>query len=281
MNTRIAPSPTGLIHLGNIRTAYHNYLAAKSSGGKFILRIDDTDLSRNKPEYIDKIVETLEWLGLNPDESYKQSHRFGLYEALALKLRVENKAKIENGATILDARDFLPDEWIDEICGQIKVSYREKEIAAKIVLIKSDGSPGYNFCSIVDDCLLGVTDVIRGNDHISNTAKQLAIMRALGYERKLKFHHEGLIFQNSRKLSKREQTGDLDYYIQKGFSPQAILNWILRLGWSHPDPEFDRRYPIIPKDLAIQIFHEGKLKSSNCSLDFKKLEWYDKKYKKP
>ena len=278
MNTRIAPSPTGFIHLGNIRTAYHNYLAAKSSGGKFVLRIDDTDLSRSKSEYVDKIVETLEWLGLNPDESYKQNHRFGLYEALALKLKVENRAKEENGAIILDARDFLSDEWTDEVCGKIKISAREKEIAAKIVLVKSDGSPAYNFCSIVDDCWMGITDVIRGNDHISNTAKQLAIIKALGYNYEPKFHHEGLIFQNGRKLSKREQTGDLDFYRQNGYSPEAILNWVLRLGWSHPDPEFDRRHPIIPKDLAVKIFSEGKLRAANCSLDLKKLEWYNKQY---
>lgn len=280
--TRIAPSPTELIHLGNIRTAYHNYLAAKSTDGKFILRIDNTDRTRNKQEYLDKIFEAFEWLGLKPDSIEYQSENLERYNRLANFLVKKGYAINENGAIVLNASQFIPNYWSDEICGRVTVSNREKEISSRIVLIKSDGTPAYNFCSIIDDMEMGVTDIIRGNDHISNTSKQFAVAKALEFDCavNLRFFHEGLIFKDGKKLSKREKTGDLDYYRNTGYLPESILNWVLKLGWSHPNPEFDREYPILRKEQAVKVFAEGRLKGASSSLDLNKLDWYDKQYKK-
>jgi glutamyl-tRNA synthetase len=293
--TRIAPSPTGFIHLGNIRTAYHNWLAARSTGGKFILRIDDTDKERNKEEYVDKIFETFEWLGLDFDETFRQSETEANHLAIAQQLVHDGLAEmIEGGAIRLTNIPHIPDFWNDVVAGEIKVSDKDREVLNNIIIVRSNGSPTYNFSSILDDMFSDVNLIIRGTDHISNTIKQLVILhavanlknnqRACEFARKsldnTKFAHVGLVFEKGKKLSKRDGSSNFDIHRESGSHPDAILNWILRLGWSPSDANFDKNHPIITKDHAKEIFWSaGALRNSSASLDLQKLAYYNKKYK--
>lgn len=185
--TRIAPSPTGMFHLGTARTAYFNWLAVRASGGKFILRIDDTDVERNKDEYIQVILDSLEWLGLDYDEIYYQSKRTDIYLETAARLLQENKAfEAENGAIILKYADTLwlnQSSFYDSIAGEIPITDTNREqIKDKLVLVRGGdkiGQPTYQFCSVVDDFNMNITQIIRGVDHIMNTPKQIAIWNAL------------------------------------------------------------------------------------------------------
>jgi glutamyl-tRNA synthetase len=289
-NTRIAPSPTGFIHLGNIRTAYHNWLAARSSGGKFILRIDDTDKERSKEEYVDKIYDTFNWLGLDFDYTFRQSERLDGYRNLAQRLIKANKAEeIEGGAIKLVSDLNIPSSWSDRIAGEITVSDKDRDVLKNIIIIRSDGMPTYNFASIVDDMTTDINLIIRGTDHISNTIKQLAVVEALKtlsepsvkvlFDRNIEFAHVGLVFEKGAKLSKRSGNSNLDMHRENSVHPEAILNWILRLGWSPSDANFDRDYPIITKDHAKEIFwKEGSMRSAPSSLDINKLNFFHKKY---
>lgn len=288
-NTRIAPSPTGFIHLGNIRTAYHNWLAARSTGGKFILRIDDTDKERNKEEYVDKIFDTFKWLGLDFDETFRQSETEKANVGLARCLVKDGLAEvIEGGAIRLVNIPHIPDAWTDIVAGDIKVSDKDRDVLNNIIIVRSDGSPTYNFSSILDDMFSDVNLIIRGTDHISNTIKQLVILHAMAsitdlaktFLEKIKFAHVGLVFEKGKKLSKRDGSSNFDVHKESGAHPDAILNWILRLGWSPSDANFDKTHPIITKDHAKEIFwKDGALRNSSASLDLQKLAFYNKKYK--
>lgn len=294
-NTRIAPSPTGFIHLGNIRTAYHNWLAARSTGGKFILRIDDTDKERNKEEYVDKIFDTFKWLGLDFDETFRQSETEKSNLLFAQELVHNGVAEvIEGGAIRLSNIPHIPDSWTDMVAGEIKVSDKDRDVLNNIIIVRSDGSPTYNFSSIMDDMYSGVNLIIRGTDHISNTIKQLVILYTFanlkGAEMvnklaqktidNMKFAHVGLVFEKGKKLSKRDGSSNFDVHKEGGAHPDAILNWILRLGWSPSDANFDKTHPIITKDHAKEIFwKDGALRNSSASLDLQKLAFYNKKYK--
>ena len=288
-NTRIAPSPTGFIHLGNIRTAYHNWLAARSTGGKFILRIDDTDKERNKEEYVDKIFDTFKWLGLDFDETFRQSETEKFNVALAHCLVQDGLAEvIEGGAICLANIPHIPDAWTDIVAGDIKVSDKDRDVLNNIIIVRSDGSPTYNFSSILDDMFSGINLIIRGTDHISNTIKQLVILHAVAsindlaktFLENVKFAHVGLVFEKGKKLSKRDGSSNFDVHKESGAHPDAILNWILRLGWSPSDANFDKTHPIITKDHAKEIFwKDGALRNSSASLDLQKLAFYNKKYK--
>lgn len=290
-NTRIAPSPTGFIHLGNIRTAYHNYLAAKASGGQFILRIDDTDKERSKEEYVTKIHETFQWLGLDYSYTFRQSSQLKLYQEISQVLITRGMAEvIEGGAIRLKNMPYIPSFWIDKIAGKIEVSAKDIEVLQNIIIMRSDGMPTYNFASIVDDLYAHVNLIIRGTDHISNTIKQLCILYCLAdtteydfartYLEDLEFAHTGLVFEKGAKLSKRSNNSNLDFYKENGYHPDAILNWILRLGWSPSDAEFDKKNTVITKDKAIELFlTEGSLRNASSSLDINKLIYYNKKHK--
>lgn len=180
--TRIAPSPTGSLHLGTARTAYTNYLMAKSTGGKFILRIDDTDVERNKDEYTQVILDSLDWLGLEPDEVHYQSQRSDIYAKVAEQLLITNLAKeLDNGAIAVDNCIF--DEFFtDTISGEISITHTNKEQIEKTILVRGGeklGQPTYQFTSIIDDYMLGINHIIRGVDHITNTPKQITIWNAL------------------------------------------------------------------------------------------------------
>lgn len=276
-NTRIAPSPTGNLHLGTIRTAYFNWLAARASGGKFVLRIDDTDLIRSEGKYTDVILESMDWLGLDYDKLVYQSDRFDRYTKVAHDLISRNRAiELENGAIGLSA-DMIPDEWIDVAFGKMTVSDREKELSAGLILIKSDGSPSYHFATVVDDVDFNINFIIRGQDHIQNTTKQISLFRNLDAELP-KFAHVGLIHHNKKKLSKRDDAASILYYRDLGYDPDAILNLLLRLGWG-PKNE-GKEHKIIDREFALSIFLDGgNMRSQSANMDLSMLESYDRKYK--
>lgn len=302
--TRIAPSPTGLFHLGTARTAYINYLAAKSSDGKFILRIDDTDVARNKEEYTQVILDTLDWLGLEPDEIFYQSKRTDIYAKVAESLVESKKAFVaDNGAIILKGPTALPETFLDTIAGPIKITETNYEqIRDRTVLVRGGdtiGQPTYQFCSVVDDYYMDICNIIRGVDHITNTPKQIAIWQAVAqdifdndatqssWEPKVypKFTHMGLIFKDKKKLSKRDGAASLLWYKEQGYKPEAVLNFMLILGWSLSVPRNDKALEKIAgspisKDMAIELFPKGTLKASPCNFDMAKLDWLQKRYSK-
>ena len=290
-NTRVAPSPTGHFHLGTARTAYHNWLAARATGGKFILRIDDTDQNRNNDDYVDLIYTALDWLGIDFDDTFKQSARLDHYKDVAHQLMSKNLA-IQDGDAIRLNADFVLDGWNNFYGKRIPITDKDSDFSKNLVLIKSDGYPTYNFSSIVDDIDSGINLVIRGSDHISNTSKQMFVLQALNNidyagssDNAIDFCHVGLIMVKDPdtgkqvKLSKRNSASNLMDYKDAGFVPDAILNTVLKLGWAHKDANFDRDFPVIDKDTAKKYFFDGNLKTTNCSFDPNKLKFLNKKFK--
>lgn len=274
--TRVAPSPTGngVVHIGTIRQIYHNWLFARSQGGKFIFRIDDTDLERSVPEIINKLYEIVDWLGLDFDETFKQSDRFHHYQEVAHDLVTQGLAFVDDGCIRMAGVD-IDTSWTDEITGDKAANEQINDLCKSQVIIKSDGSPTYNFCSPIDDMDCGITDVIRGVDHLSNTYKQAYIYRILGKELP-KYHHVGLICHNTgKKLSKRDSDAmDLSQY-----SSDAVLNYTLRLGWS--PKEDNKANNIIDRQKALSLITEGgKFRAANAKIDNNKLNFYEKYYRK-
>lgn len=290
-NTRVAPSPTGHFHLGTARTAYHNWLAARASGGKFILRIDDTDQNRNNDDYVTLIYNALDWLGIDYDDTFKQSDRIQHYKDVALLL-IDNGMAVFDGSAIRLNVNFTLDHWKDFYGKKIAITDKDYDFSRNLVLIKSDGFPTYNFSSIVDDIDSNINLIIRGSDHISNTSKQMFVLHALNMinyggkkDHYLDFCHVGLIMVKDPdtgkqvKLSKRNSASNLMDYKDSGFVPDAILNAVLKLGWAHKDPNFDRDYPLIDKNTAKKFFFDGNLKTTNCSFDVNKLNFLNRKFK--
>jgi glutamyl-tRNA synthetase len=288
--TRIAPSPTGMMHIGTARTALFNWLVARATGGQFILRMDDTDHDRNMVEAEQPIFDGLEWLGLHWDAFYRQSERGYRYFLHAQKLLDAGFAeKADNGAIMLKWQDFMPRVWKDEIAGNIAISDKAvEEIDGRLCLLRGGdkiGQATYQFASIVDDFDMGVNFIIRGVDHIANTAKQLAIWEAIAtvHTRELwerpKFAHVGLIFKDKKKMSKRDGAASLLDYRDKGYDPDGIFNFLLRLGWG-PKVD-DKASTFMDRDRAMSLFLEGgSMKSSNANFDSAKLDFYDRSYKK-
>lgn len=274
--TRIAPSPTGLMHLGTARTAYYNWLAARASGGRFILRIDDTDASRNDEAAVAVIDDGLAWLGLGHDERFRQSDRADVYAAAAERLLTDGRAyRAENGAVLLSP-GFDP-SWTANDGKVMTPTDKERALADDQVLIRGDGAPVYHFASVVDDADKGVTLIIRGVDHVSNTFRQAAIFRALGAEPP-RFAHVGLITQGGKKMSKRDGAASLLSYRDAGYDPDAVLNALLRMGWG-PSVD-DKSAAILPRERALDLFLTGgRMKPSPAGFDLAKLDWFDRKYK--
>ena len=285
---RIAPSPTGRLHIGTIRTAYHNWLIARQHPeNTFIVRIDDTDLKRNQEELIQPIFDTLETLGMDYDKTFRQSERFARYAHVAKRLVDKGWAIEDEGCIRLNKdAEYLNVwcDWSDTITGEKSASEQIKEYAQNQVIMKSDGSPAYNFASTVDDFDESVTWIVRGVDHISNTYKQALIWRILNNvdldnDKPLKslplFTHVGLVcHKTGKKLSKRD-SDDIDL---EGISSEALLNYVLRLGWS--PKEDTKENNIIDREKAIKLFLQGgNIKSSNAKIDLNKLDWYNKKYR--
>jgi glutamyl-tRNA synthetase len=235
VRARFAPSPTGLLHPGGARTALFNYLFARHDGGTLILRIEDTDQARSRKEFEHDLLENLGWLGLSFDEGpYRQSERGELYEQAAARLSEEGltyEAEDEEGRRALY---FRPPEragsFRDGLRGEVRFS-KVKDF----VIIKSDGTPSYNFAAVVDDLDMGITHVVRGEEHIPNTARQALLYRALDAEEP-EFLHLGLILgPDGKKLSKRHGDTSIADYRRQGYLPEALLNYFALLGWTHPE----------------------------------------------
>ncbi len=283
--TRIAPSPTGDMHIGVTRTAYFNWLTARATGGSFILRIDDTDKSRNDQKHVDVILQTMDWLGLDYDQLIYQSQRFDRYHSMAKALVGLHFAKVlDNGAIAVDlsgrTNGFsieIPSSWHDEITGPIKITDTNVNQTDGMILIKGDGSPGYNWANMIDDHDFGINYVIRGHDHITNTSNQTILYAALGAPLP-KFAHVGLIYQKKKKLSKRDGAASMLHYRDQGIDPDAMLNFMLRLGWG-PTVD-DKSARIIGRDRALELFIDGgKMRAAPSNMDVNALNAYDRKYK--
>lgn len=290
-NTRIAPSPTGYMHIGTARTAYFNWLVARATGGSFCLRIDDTDQNRNDTEAVNVIYQTMEWLGLDYDYTFSQagSKDAGRYDNAANDLLNAGLAYAEDGAIRLRIPEDMPSLWHDEIMGDIPITDKDKSFIDGLVLIKSDGWPTYHFSSVVDDAYEGVNFVIRGNDHTSNTAKHIAIYlqlqkcksAGLSYDIP-KFAHLGLIHKNKKKMSKRDKDSDptvlMSYYRDNDYDPDAVLNFLLRMGWG-PSID-DKTTAILTREDALRLFLDGgRMKSAPANFDMDKLNSFNRKYK--
>ena len=287
--TRVAPSPTGHVHLGTVRTALHNFLAARASGGSFLLRIDDTDASRNDDANVIMIHQALAALGLGFDATFAQSSKRDSHAAAA-------KCLLDAGWTVQDgpavrlapkARDLAPASFFDLANGVCQVSSTFLNQADGLVLVRSDGTPTYQFASVVDDIDAQITLIIRGMDHLANVAKQVIVARALAasdypnaqvFCNSVLFAHVGLILKDGKKLSKRDNASHLSLYLDQ-VCPQAFLQWALPLGWGHPDPQWDKTHPLVSLDQMSTFFMQGGLRGANCSMDTKKLDALDRKWK--
>ena len=293
--TRIAPSPTGDMHLGTARTAYFNWLVAKASGGELILRIDDTDIGRSDESKIRDIYTVMGWLSLDYSLLVRQSYRFDRYRQVASALVDDGFAtKQDDGATLLSLEDYWKlacgETWKDEISDKIKITDDDFKYVSTMPIIKSDGSPTYNFASVVDDIDFEINYVIRGVDHLKNTSKQVilyCVLRILqAHSRELfdvaivlpKYAHVGLLFKDNKKLAKRDGAASMISYMDSGIDPEAMLNFLLRLGWG---PTVDDKYTaVIPRDKAIQLFLDGgNMRNSPANIDLQKLKSFDRKYK--
>lgn len=289
VHCRVAPSPTGHAHLGTVRTALHNYLAARASGGSFLLRIDDTDAARNDPAHVDLIHKSLDILGLSPDRCFHQSSKRANHLAAAQLLLDQGWAVHDGGAVRLAprARSLAPTQFMDAASGMCRISSTLLDHTDGLVLLRSDGTPTYHLASIVDDIDAGITLIMRGMDHLSNVPKQILIARALarsGYPGaqvfcdQVAFAHVGLIFKLDKKLSKRDMDSNLFHYLDNGTPPSALLHWAMQLGWGHPDPNFDKAYPVMALPDMPDIFAQGGLRAVNCKLNTDKLASLSKKY---
>ncbi|MFT7824212.1 MAG: glutamate--tRNA ligase [Sulfurimonas sp.] len=306
--TRFAPSPTGYLHIGGLRTALFSWLWAKKTGGAFLLRIEDTDLARNSEEALEAIIKAFDWVGMSYDgEVLYQSRRFDLYKKYIRQLLDEGKAyQCYMGKEELDAlresqmaagerprydgryRDFTdtPPEGIepvirikaptegtisftDGVKGEFSVSADEVD---DFIIARADGTPTYNFVVAVDDALMGLSDVIRGDDHLYNTPKQIVVYNALGFKLP-KFYHVAMINnEQGKKLSKRDGAMDVMEYEKLGFLPEALLNFLVRLGWSYGDQE------IFSIEEMIELFEPNNLSRSSSNYNLDKLHWLNAHY---
>jgi len=276
LTVRFAPSPTGWLHLGSARTALFNWLAARRSGGRFLLRVEDTDRVRSEQRFLEEILEDLRWLGLDWDgELVYQSRRFDLYRARAEELLAAGKAYREGDALLYRVDPGRTIAYTDLIHGRIEVA---TENIKDQVLIKSDGSPSYNFACVVDDASLGVTHILRGDDHISNTPKQILFYEALGLKLP-EFGHMPLILgPDGAKLSKRHGGVSVREYQAEGFLPEALANYLVLLGWTPPGG-----IEIMPLAEAARIFGIDQMNDVQAKFDIQKLKWMNGEYimKKP
>jgi glutamyl-tRNA synthetase len=313
---RIAPSPTGFAHLGTASTALYNVLFARQRSGAFVLRIDDTDLERNKPEYEQLIYSTLHWLGLEWDEGpdkggpfkpYRQSERLDLYREQAARLIAEGKAyrcfctpeELEaerrqaqaekraykysrrcltnppEGRSVFAVRFKVPGgevKFTDMVRGEMRF---DADLIGDFIIIKSDSYPTYQFASPVDDAVMKITHVIRGEEHLSNTPYQLLLIDALGYERPEAYAHMPLILAgDGAKLSKRKHPeSNLALFREQGYLPEAVLNYLALLGWN---PGTERE--IFSMDDLVRAFAFERVQHAGARFDWEKLNWMNGEY---
>ncbi len=308
--TRFAPSPTGFLHIGGARTALYCYLEARQRGGKFILRVEDTDRERSTDENVKAILDAMDWLGLEYDEGpIYQTHRLARYREVAEKMLAdglayyayETREELEamrelalaakekpryNGhyrelnAPFRDDSNRVirfknpPDGTVvfeDAIKGRIEWSNTELD---DLVIFRSDGYPTYNFAVVVDDLDMAITDVIRGDDHVNNTPRQINVYRALGAAEPRFAHMPMILGPDGAKLSKRHGAVSVMQYRDDGFLPHALLNYLVRLGWSHGDQE------IFSRDEMTALFRIEDVNHSASRFDIEKLSWLNQHYMK-
>ncbi len=266
---RFAPSPTGYLHIGGVRTALFNFLYARNQQGKFLLRIEDTDRERSRPEFEEDILNSLRWLGLTWDgELMHQSGRLENYRAAA-RLLIEKDLAYEEKADGKTAVRFrMPKGTVkfhDLVRGEVQF---DTGLFDDLVIIKSDGYPTYHLACVVDDHDTEISHVIRGEDHISNTPRQILLFEALGWKAP-KYAHLPLIFgQDGTPLSKRHGTVSLRHYHEKGYLPDAVLNYLALLGWGSQDNQEFYRLPDLIKKFSIK-----RITKSNARFDAEKLDW--------
>ncbi len=301
--TRVAPSPTGLFHLGTARTAYYSWLAARASGGRFILRIDDTDAARNDDAFTNVIFDAMSWLGLDNDDVFYQSRRRSVYDLYIHAMLDAGSAYHDDGAIKLRIPADLPATWTDTIKGPINISDHDRKLIDGLVLYRSDGSPTYHFASVVDDYDMGVNYVIRGTDHIGNAPKHVALRHAIHAvdvamrgtsdlaipPRDIDYAHVGLIEimkddgtgkLKRGKMSKRDDAASLLKYRAAGYDPSALLDYMMKIGWAHGQHDYQKHTPFIDRDEALRVFlTDGKMRAAPSLFDPAMLAKSDRRVK--
>ncbi|GBU14868.1 glutamate--tRNA ligase [Polaromonas sp.] len=312
--TRFAPSPTGFIHLGNIRSALYPWAFARATGGEFILRIEDTDLERSTQAAVDVIIEGMRWLGLNYDEGpFYQMQRMERYKAVLAELKASGHVypcymSVAELDALRDAQMAAKEKprydgtwrpaagktlpaippgvqpvlrfknpqggsvvWEDKVKGRIEISNDELD---DLVIARPDGTPTYNFCVVVDDLDMAITHVIRGDDHVNNTPRQINIFRALGKDVPVYAHLPTVLNELGEKMSKRSGAKPVTQYAAEGYLPDAMVNYLARLGWSHGDDE------IFSREQFLQWFNLDHLGKSAAQFDEAKLRWVNAQHLK-
>jgi glutamyl-tRNA synthetase len=271
MRVRFAPSPTGALHIGGARTALYNWLVARHSGGTFVLRIEDTDRERSTPENVEQIHDALTWLELDWDEGpFSQAERIDRHKEEIERLLDEGHAYMDEGAVRLKVPEGGQTTVNDVIRGEIVF---EHEAIDDFVIARSDGSPLYNLAVAVDDRDMGITHVVRGADHISNTPRQLMILKALGADAPTYAHLPLLHGPDGKKLSKRHGAASVQELRDQGFLPAAVRNYLALLGWG-----FDDSSTFFTTDELIERFTLERVSKSPAVFDEKKLRWMNGRY---
>jgi glutamyl-tRNA synthetase len=312
VRTRFAPSPTGYLHIGGARTALFAWAYARRHGGKFILRIEDTDVERSTPEAVQAILDGMRWLGLAHDEGpFYQMQRMARYKEVIGQmlaagtaypcymskeeldaLRAEQEAKKEkpryDGRWRPELDKVLPTPpagvapvirfrnptegvvaWDDQVKGRIEIANAELD---DFIIARADGTPTYNFCVVVDDWDMGITHVIRGDDHVNNTPRQINVLQALGATVPLYAHLSMILGDDGQKLSKRRNAVAVTDYDDNGYLPEAVLNYLARLGWSHGDDE------VFSMEQFVQWFDLDHITASAAQFNTEKLTWLNAQY---
>ncbi|KDB50363.1 glutamyl-tRNA synthetase [Sphaerotilus natans subsp. natans DSM 6575] len=314
VRTRFAPSPTGFIHLGNIRSALYPWAWARSQQGTLVLRIEDTDVERSSQEAVDVIIESMKWLGLDHDEGpFYQMQRMDRYKAVLAQLveqgwvypcymstteldalrerQMANKEKPRyDGTWRPEEGKVLPPVpegvqpvlrfrtpqggsvvWEDKVKGRIEISNDELD---DLVIARPDGTPTYNFCVVVDDIDMAITHVIRGDDHVNNTPRQIHVFRALGHEPPVYAHLPTVLNEQGEKMSKRRGAKPVTQYRDEGYLAEAVVNYLARLGWSHGDDE------IFSRAQLVEWFNLDHLGRSASQFDETKMRWVNAQHMK-
>ncbi|MER3410525.1 MAG: glutamate--tRNA ligase [Thermoleophilia bacterium] len=267
----MAPSPTGFLHVGNVRTALFNWLFARHEGGEFRLRIENTDTSREVAEAVEQIQESLRWLGLYWDGPVTfQLDRRDRCQAEARRLLAEGKAYEDEGAIRFRMPDQGTTAWDDLVLGRIEYPNEKLE---DVVILRSDGRPTYNFASPIEDWMDGITHVIRGQDHVPNTPKQIRILEALGARPPAYAHLPFVLGPDGSKLSKRHGAVTVEEFRTAGYLPDALVNYLALLGWSYDD-----RTTIMSRQELVERFTLERVSRSPAIFDYAKLEWMNGVY---
>lgn len=312
VRTRFAPSPTGFLHIGGARTALFSWAFAKKHGGQFILRIEDTDVARSTPEAVQAILDGMHWLGLDYDEGpFYQMQRMARYREViqqmlqagsayycyatkeeldalrerqmqqGIKPRYDGRWRPENGKVLPEPPNDIPPVirfknpkegdvvWQDLVKGEIRISNQELD---DLIIARADGTPTYNFCVVVDDWDMGITQVIRGDDHVNNTPRQINMLKALDATIPQYAHLSMILGDDGQKLSKRHGAVSVMQYHEDGFLPEAVLNYLARLGWSHGDDE------IFSMQQFCEWFDLDHITPSAAQFNTEKLKWLNAHY---